>query len=61
MDVIHTDGAGMVAYYGTLTPMGHMDFYPNEGKYQPGCWTYATHGTSIIAIFTPILLQMVSN
>jgi len=39
VDVIHTDGWGVVAYYGMLTPVGDIDFYPNGGYYQPGCIT----------------------
>jgi len=39
VDVIHTDGDGLAAYYGLMTPSGHVDFYPNGGKNQPGCWT----------------------
>nr|XP_054766050.1 pancreatic triacylglycerol lipase-like [Lytechinus pictus] len=35
VDVIHTDGRP--AGYGTLTPFGHMDFYPNGGLDQEGC------------------------
>ena len=31
VDVIHTDGGA----YGFLRPMGHTDFYPNGGSYQP--------------------------
>nr|UPN66603.1 pancreatic triacylglycerol lipase 1 [Colaphellus bowringi] len=33
VDVIHTD----VRHYGFTKPTGHVDFYPNEGKHQPGC------------------------
>ncbi|KYB25493.1 phospholipase A1 isoform X1 [Tribolium castaneum] len=33
IDVIHTD----VNYYGILKPIGHVDFYVNGGKNQPGC------------------------
>lgn len=33
VDVIHTD----LGYYGFNGPMGHVDFYPNGGKNQPGC------------------------
>ena len=40
VDVIHTDGTGFMSY-GLLEPLGHMDFYPNGGAWQPGCLTYA--------------------
>ncbi|KAM7351880.1 pancreatic triacylglycerol lipase-like [Cochliomyia hominivorax] len=33
VDVIHTDVLGR----GMLRSMGHVDFYPNIGLYQPGC------------------------
>lgn len=33
VDVIHTDVLGR----GMLRSMGHVDFYPNIGPYQPGC------------------------
>jgi len=38
VDVIHTDGGGLVSYYGLLEPRGHADFYPNGGRDQPGCY-----------------------
>lgn len=34
VDVIHTDGQD-VPYFGTLVPMGTIDFYPNYGWNQP--------------------------
>lgn len=46
VDVIHTDGKGIIflgmhtpffAGYGMSEPCGHLDFYPNDGKEQPGC------------------------
>jgi hypothetical protein len=36
VDVIHTDGSKKVGM-GTRDRMGHVDFYPNGGKDQPGC------------------------
>ncbi|XP_076249159.1 pancreatic triacylglycerol lipase [Calliopsis andreniformis] len=45
VDVIHTSGAA----FGFLAPLGHADFYPNNGKFpQPGCSfaptiTYCSH------------------
>ena len=39
VDVIHTDGGAAKIYYGMLNPVGQIDYYPNEGKAQPGCWT----------------------
>ncbi|XP_060227128.1 lipase member I isoform X5 [Meriones unguiculatus] len=35
VDVIHSDSNGL----GMLQPVGHVDFYPNGGKRQPGCPT----------------------
>jgi len=37
VDCIHTDGYGWFVQMGTLEPRGHVDFYPNGGKNQPGC------------------------
>lgn len=47
VDVIHTDGRsiyfpllgniGLPPGYGMSQPCGHLDFYPNDGKEQPGC------------------------
>lgn len=33
VDIIHTDG-GVLGY---PWPLGHADFYPNQGILQPGC------------------------
>ncbi|KAK7603674.1 hypothetical protein V9T40_003673 [Parthenolecanium corni] len=38
VDVIHTDASSIVLLgYGMSDPVGHIDFYPNNGKEQPGC------------------------
>lgn len=48
VDVIHTDGVKYlfnivgiemtkIPHYGTLIPLGTIDFYPNYGHSQPGC------------------------
>ena len=38
VDVIHTHGtADIILGLGTLKPLGHVDFYPNDGRDQPGC------------------------
>lgn len=38
VDVIHTDGKGIIFLgYGMSQSCGHVDFYPNSGKEQPGC------------------------
>ncbi|XP_035206600.1 uncharacterized protein LOC118181539 [Stegodyphus dumicola] len=36
VDVIHTN---LIVYlgYGLKTPIGHADYYPNGGEFQPGC------------------------
>lgn len=38
VDVIHTDGSMDFADgFGLLKPIGHIDFFPNGGRQQPGC------------------------
>uniref|UniRef100_T1J6R0 Vitellogenin domain-containing protein n=1 Tax=Strigamia maritima TaxID=126957 RepID=T1J6R0_STRMM len=38
VDVIHTDGSSLLTLgMGMNKPIGHVDFYPNNGRDQPGC------------------------
>lgn len=38
VDVIHTNaGTLLTASYGIVAPIGHADFYLNDGRKQPGC------------------------
>lgn len=38
MDVIHTDGGALwTDGFGLLGPLGHVDYFPNGGRQQPGC------------------------
>ena len=39
INVIHTNGEEAIAMaMGLLKPLGHVDFYPNGGGLQPGCF-----------------------
>uniref|UniRef100_A0ABD2XJV1 phospholipase A1 n=1 Tax=Trichogramma kaykai TaxID=54128 RepID=A0ABD2XJV1_9HYME len=38
VDVVHTDGSSDFSDgFGLLKPIGHIDFFPNGGRQQPGC------------------------
>ena len=51
VDIIHTNGKGSAVIYGQNTPLGHIDFYPNGGGMQPGCFT-AVEGETIDGILS---------
>ncbi|XP_053612992.1 pancreatic triacylglycerol lipase-like [Plodia interpunctella] len=40
VEVIHT---GAACRHGLTDKLGHADFYPNGGGFQPGCWTCDCH------------------
>ena len=47
VDIIHTDGGTLTGNeLGFLPPIGHIDFYPNGGKTQPGCKNVELSGTN---------------
>ncbi|XP_077978242.1 phospholipase A1 VesT1.02-like [Glandiceps talaboti] len=60
VDVIHTDGyytslmpsAMSMNHFGTLIPLGTVDFYPNYGCEQPGCTSYTCSHHRAIEYFT---------
>lgn len=53
VDVIHTDGRSFLLLeipgYGMSQSCGHIDFYPNNGKEQPGC-ALTQEGGSLIPL-----------
>lgn len=53
VDVIHTDGRSFLLLeipgYGMTQSCGHIDFYPNNGKEQPGC-ALTQEGGSLIPL-----------
>lgn len=53
VDVIHTDGRSFLLLeipgYGMSQACGHLDFYPNNGKEQPGC-ALSQEGAAVIPL-----------
>lgn len=40
VDVVHTDAG----HFGFIAPIGHVDYYPNGGRFQPGCPDFTEDG-----------------
>lgn len=69
VDVIHTDGyskpwtlqsiTAPTNHYGTLIPMGTVDFYPNWGHSQPGCEMFSFIGSHnrAFSLFTQTIFR----
>lgn len=59
VDVIHTNGQLLNEIgFGLPEPMGHVDFYPNGGKYQPAC--IRNNSTSIFS-YLPIPIEVINK
>jgi len=70
VDVIHTDGRArftwmVVPQYGTMTAIGHVDFYPGAGNdfgwNQPGCWQFEDIGSCSHSRSHDLYLSSLSN
>ena len=55
VDIIHTDSGEFGSGLGLLPPIGHVDFYINNGRNQPGCSlaiispaSYCSHKTAYL-------------
>lgn len=52
VDVIHTDAAtAFIRGFGLEATLGHIDFYPNGGKSQPGCRAHIEKGNAFKKLF----------
>nr|XP_042898983.1 pancreatic triacylglycerol lipase [Parasteatoda tepidariorum] len=61
VDVIHSDGGEYVLNgLGTSAPIGHIDFYPNGGRRQPGCF-YASESENIVGATVNFTTKWLSN
>lgn len=50
VDIVHTNSGSIIeGCNGLFEPVGHVDFYPNGGMHQPGC--FATHDSDWSILF----------
>jgi len=54
VDIIHTNGGRL----GMPDVLGHIDFFPNGGKQQPGCTLKDWRTCSILRQFTIIIIRV---
>lgn len=61
VDVIHTDGGeNVVDGLGIGDPVGHIDFYPNGGRRQPGC-VYASDSNGAVGAIVNATTKWIIN
>jgi len=63
VDVIHTTSYSGTFGFGILKPLGHVDFYPNCGQVQPGCysWDYGCSHVRVVDYYMESITAFASD